>query len=203
MSADDSMSPWIQKLSHGDSRAAQVIWDRYFERLAFYARKKLERLPTRAADEEDVAISAMHSFCRGVAAGRFPQLAGHHELWPLLVTITARKIYAQARRDRATKRGGGKVRGESVFLQAGGDDQDIGIEQVLGNEPTPELANMVAEECQRLLEVLGDESLRQVALLKLEGYTSDEIAKQLDCVTRTVERKLERIRAIWSQPAAA
>ena len=57
----------------------------------------------------------------------------------------------------------------------------------------------MAEDCQRLFEALADESLRQIAQLKLEGYTNEEIAAKLDCATRTIERKLERIRAIWSQ----
>ena len=34
-------------------------------------------------------------------------------------------------------------------------------------------------------------------LWKLEGYTNPEIAEQLECTLRTVERKLERIRAYW------
>ena len=45
--------------------------------------------------------------------------------------------------------------------------------------------------------MLKDPDLRQIALWKLEGYTNREIAAQLDCKLRTVERKLERIRAYW------
>jgi DNA-directed RNA polymerase specialized sigma24 family protein len=32
----------------------------------------------------------------------------------------------------------------------------------------------------------------------VEGYTNDEIAEILGCVRRTVERKLERIRGLWT-----
>ena len=74
--------------------------------------------------------------------------------------------------------------------------------QVVGDEPTPEFAAQVAEEYQRLLDLLGDESLRQVAVWKMEGLTNDEIAGRLDCSRRTVARKLETIRIIWSwEPA--
>jgi DNA-directed RNA polymerase specialized sigma24 family protein len=200
MSSADDMTLWVKKLSDGNPAAAQAIWDKYFQRMADFARQKLNRLPQRVADEEDVALSAMHSFCRGVAAGRFPQLADRHDLWLLLVTITARKVYAQMRRQRAVKRGQGKVRGESVFLKHSDADQEqAGIEQILGHEPTPELANMMAENCEILLSSLNDDSLRDIALLKLEGYTNEEIAAKLDCVSRTVERKLERIRDKWSK----
>jgi DNA-directed RNA polymerase specialized sigma24 family protein len=40
--------------------------------------------------------------------------------------------------------------------------------------------------------------LRSVATYKLEGYTNDEIAARLGCVTSTVERKLARIRGQWA-----
>ena len=48
----------------------------------------------------------------------------------------------------------------------------------------------MAEECRRLLDRLGDNSLRDVAVWKMEGYSNDEIAGRLGCVSRTVERKL-------------
>jgi DNA-directed RNA polymerase specialized sigma24 family protein len=142
----------------------------------------------------------MHSFCRGVAEHRFEHVDDRNDLWKLLVTITARKACAQRRRHYAAKRGGGRVRGESVLmrLDAGGEPQE-GIADVLGSEPTPELAAMVAEDCNCLLNDLGDEMLRQIAVLTLEGYDTHEIAAKLGCVQRTVERKLERIREKWSR----
>ena len=43
------------------------------------------------------------------------------------------------------------------------------------------------------------DSLRQVAVWKMEGYGNDEIAQKLDCSRRTVARKLEAIRIVWSK----
>jgi len=203
MSADDSVTAWIQKVGQGDNHAAQKIWDRYFQQLARHAGHKLKRSPRRAADEEDAALSALQSFCRGAARGRFPKLTGRHELWPLLLTITSRKVSAQLRRERAAKRGGGKVRDESVFGQKQTEDDDAGIDGVLGREPTPELAHLLADNCRRMLDLLNDEGLRELALLKLEGYTCEEIAARTGCVPRTIERRLERIRAKWSQDLIA
>ena len=59
------------------------------------------------------------------------------------------------------------------------------------------LAAAVSEQCSRLLDLLDDPSLRNIALLKLEGHTNEEIATKLNCVTTTVERKLARIRSKW------
>lgn len=185
----DDVTQWLHKLGEGDEEAAQAIWERYFKKLVRLARKRLEGLPRRTADEEDVALSAMNSFYRGMAAGRFPQLKDRQDLWKLLVTITAHKAVAQSRRHRARKRGEGKIRGESAGR----------IDQVMGKEPTPGFACMVAENCRVLLEQLDDETLKAIALFKMEGYTNQEIAKKLGYTARTVGRKLMRIRKRWER----
>ena len=87
-----------------------------------------------------------------------------------------------------------KKKGGGLAPRCGAEDD---LEQVVGQEPTPEFAAEVAEECRRLLDSLGDPTLRAVALWKMEGYTSEEIAARLDCAPRTVERKLRLIRDTW------
>ena len=162
MSVDEEVSRWISDLGRGDSRAAERLWERYFSKLAQFARRKLDGQPRRVVDEEDVALSAMHSFCRGMAEHRFDALRDRAELWKLLLTITARKVCAARRRQHAAKRGGGRVRGESAFLKVQQHDgRDDGIASVLGTEPTPELAAMVADDCRALLDRLEDEKLRK------------------------------------------
>lgn len=198
MSFDDDIAGWIDRLRAGDGRAAQAVWTTYFDKLVALARHKLASIPLRVADEEDVALSALESFCRGVVADKFPRLDDQLDLWKVLVTITARKALAQRRRHFSKKRGGGKILGESVFLPDPADPQaGEGIDQVLGREPTPELAATFAEQCSRLLGRL-DEMQRPIALLKMDGFTNQEIADRLDLALRTVERRLERIRQIWS-----
>ena len=169
-----------------------MLWDRYFRRLAGLARDRLRAADRRAADEEDVALSAFDSACRRAAEGRFPRLDDRDDLWNLLVTVTLRKAWALAGRQRAAKRDAGAVRSLSELGPAA-------IEQVLGGEPTPELVAQAAEECRRLLGLLGDESLRRVAVRKLEGSTNAEVAAELGCIEATVERKLQRIRRLWAR----
>src|SRR5262245_46060314 len=74
MHSDASVTQWIDGLKAGDPNAAQKLWERYCRRLVGLARKKLRAAPRRAADEEDVALSAFDSFCRGAEQDRFPQL---------------------------------------------------------------------------------------------------------------------------------
>jgi DNA-directed RNA polymerase specialized sigma24 family protein len=201
MSPVGDVTVWLALLKAGDRAAAQPVWEGYFRRLVALARKKLGEAPRRAADEEDVALSAFDSFCRGAERGRFPKLEDRHDLWQLLVVITSRKAADAVAHERRRKRGGGKVRGESVFAAEGRDAGGIG--QVADGGPTPEFAAEVAEECGRLLGLLGEETLRRVATLKLEGYTNEEIATHLGCSLATVERKLRRIRHAWEGPRGA
>jgi len=200
MSSEGSVSRWIGQLQAGDHAAAQKLWEGYFHRLVGLARKKLQGQSRRAADEEDVALSAFDSFCRGAEQGRFPQLRDRDNLWRLLVAITVRKAFNLVRDEHRQKRGGGAVLGESALL--GPDNSSLrenGLDQVPDREPTPEFAAQVAEQCRRLLDSLGDPELRRIALWKMEGYTTEQIAACLQRAPRTVERKLQLIRMLWEK----
>jgi DNA-directed RNA polymerase specialized sigma24 family protein len=204
MTADEgaSITEWLGNLREGDQAAAQPLWERYFSKLVTVARTKLRRMRRTTADEdeEDAALSAFNSFCAGAARGKFPQLADRDDLWRLLVVITARKAMAQANRHGRQKRGGGRVVEEAVLFGHGLGDADgsiAGLERIAADGPTPEFAAMMAEECKRLLDALDDESLKQVAVSRMEGYNNDEIADQLGCARRTVARRLDLIRKTW------
>jgi DNA-directed RNA polymerase specialized sigma24 family protein len=200
MTSTGTVTHWIAQLKAGDHAAAQQLWEGYFLRLVGLARKRLQGAPRRTADEEDVALSAFDSFCRGAANGRFPRLLDRDDLWQLLVMITARKAVDLVQHERRQKRGGGAVLDEAALPgPADPSHGAAGLEQVVGTGPTPEFAAQVAEQCQRLLGLLDDPSLRAVALGKMEGDTNEEIAARLGCGLRTVERKLRRIRGIWEQ----
>ena len=188
-----SVTRWIAALKEGDDQAASALWQRYFDRLVGLARRKLGATPRRAADEEDVALSVFRCLCDGAARGRFPVLTDRDDLWRLLTTLTIHKAIDQKRRAAGKKRGGGQVRGESVF----GGDEGAGLDNFVAEEPTPELLATLAEEHSRLMRTLDDDTLRQVALAKMEGYTNEEIAGKLGVTCRSVERKLNRIRTQW------
>ncbi len=189
MSASGSVSQWIHLLRAGDPAGAQPLWELYFRRLVELARARLTGANRRVRDEEDVALSAFDSFCRGATNGRFPQLADRDNLWRVLVVITARKAGHLVRDQRRLKRGG---TAEPLSLGAEADE-------LLSREPTPEFAAEAAEECGQLFARLGDADLERVALWKMEGYSNDEIADRLGCAPRSVERKLRLIREIWDE----
>ena len=170
MPDDASVSGWLDGLRAGDEADIQRLWDRYFQQLVRLAGKKLPGHARREFDEEDVALSAFHSFCDRVGRGQFPQLADRDDLWRLLVTITARKAVSSVRHQTAQKRGGGRVLGESAFLETGDDEAaSDGLAGFLSREPTPELAAQFAEDYDRLFDRLQNPSLKTIALRRLEG----------------------------------
>jgi RNA polymerase sigma factor (sigma-70 family) len=195
---DGSVTRWIGDLKSGDQDAAKQLWHRYFENLVRMAQRRLDRGPRRGAceDGEDAALSAFHSLCRGAAGGRFGGLNDRDDLWRLLVVITARKALDQIQRQRRVKRGGGRVVDEAALAgEEGGEG--LGLDAVVGREPTPEFASLIADEIRDRLDALGNDTLRQVALLRMEGHSNEEIAERLGCVARSVERKLALVRRMW------
>ena len=183
---EDTVTQWIQGIRQGDSRSAQQLWDRYFHRLAHVAQGRLRDLG-REGCGEDVALSALKSVMIGVREEKYPDLADRTNLWPLLVTITARKSIDQVRRQLAGKRSASAT--ESI------DDLRV----VVGRDPSPEFITEIVDQLEKLVDEFDDPQLKRIAHLKLEGYTNEEIAEELSTSTRTVIRKLKRIRKEWEE----
>jgi len=174
---------WISRLKEGDRKAVGPIWDRYFRRLVWLARLRLEGLPRRPGepDEEDIALSVFNSLWRGIERGRFPRLNDRTDLWRLLVFITAQKVYDWRRRKPGPSIANGVVE----------------LDDVIGVDPTPEFAAMVAEQYRNMLGLLDDDSLRRIAVWRLEGYSNLEIKDLEGCALKTVSNRLKEIRMIW------
>jgi DNA-directed RNA polymerase specialized sigma24 family protein len=197
MSPDNSVSAWIAGLKGNEGIAAQKLWERYAIPLVDLARRKLGNAPKGIGDEEDIAHSVFRSVCRGAAAGRFSEVKCRDELWWLLLAITKQKVVDHVRRETAQKRGTGRVQSESALAADAKDSKGFTLDQLVGEEPTPDFLVMLEEENRRLLGLLRDDSLRKIAISRIEGYTVAEIAAELAVSTRSVERKLRLIRNKW------
>ncbi|MEZ6104890.1 MAG: ECF-type sigma factor [Pirellulaceae bacterium] len=193
---DDSITQWIDGMRSGDDEAVRHIWDSFFHRLVALARQRMKSANRSTYDEEDIVVSAFKSFCAGVRDGKFPRLRDRDDLWRLLLVITARKVADRITFQQREKRDT-RMQVYATELQAVGSD--VSSEPFLAREPSPEFAAECADQFRCLLDQLRHEDLRQIALLKMEGYTNQEIAARLDRGVATIERKLRTIRDIWSQ----
>lgn len=195
-SSSESITHWLREARQGNRESANALWEVYFPQLVTIARAKLADRRDRSADEEDVALSVLESFFAAARWGRFPDLKDRDELWRLLARMTSRKSIDYLRTGRRLRRGRGLVGGESAFADKSSSRD--GIDKVAGDDPTPELAMILTEQCEHLLNRL-DSPLKDIALKKLEGYTNKEIARQLGCAVATVERRLRLIRIEWQE----
>lgn len=192
----DSPTIWLPALQQGNEQAAERLWQGYFTKIVRLAKRRMDGLRLRAADEEDVAISAMHSFCR-MAKNREEPIADSTELWKLLATIVRRKANRERRRQFADKRQEHRLGGESQASPPPGSAESetpAGFAEISGREPSPELAMELAETWQRILDMPGAEEL---IFLKNAGYSNSEIAEKMGCSTRTVQRNLKKIEKEW------
>jgi DNA-directed RNA polymerase specialized sigma24 family protein len=99
-----------------DEAAAEELFRRYAGRLTALARSRLSRALASRVDAEDVVQSAYRSFFLLARDGEV-LLHESGDLWRLLVRITLRKVYRNARRHRADCR-------SVVREQAGADEME-------------------------------------------------------------------------------
>jgi RNA polymerase sigma factor (sigma-70 family) len=189
MSNNKHVSHWIDQVKHGDSLAANQIWQHYFDRLVRSVRQRLQGQNRAVSDEEDIVLSVFDSFYVAAEKGRFPDLSDRYDLWRLLLRMAARKVVDKHRHDQRQRRGG-DVKIHS--LDRAKDEENV-IEAI-GNEPTPEMVLMMQESVEQFFSHLGVGQLRDLAGDKLEGYSNAELAKRFACSERTIERRLHLIR---------
>ncbi len=173
--------------------------DKYFLRIARAAEKRINQSKRRVTDGEDIAASVFESLWKRSERGMFEQseLNDPDQLWNYLCRLLRSKVADHMRREDAAKRGGGNVRGESVFLMRGDDGGYLEVTAPDCFSPD-ELAGFF-EQQQLLMEALEDDRLREIAMLRLEGYEVSEIAHAVQLSDRSVKRKLSVIRTIWQR----
>lgn len=205
-----SVTQWLRRVQRGrDDAAAQQLWQRYWRQLAAVARRRLRHLGARCrtADEADAVQEAFAAFFRRLEEGAYPDCRDRNDLWCLLVKIAENKARQLARAQRRRKRGNGKVRGDSAVMP-GGSLRGNAFDRLADVERELPLAEPTLEEpseafVDHLLDTFSlfygslDSTEREVLRGRMQGYTNDEIAARIGCVTRTVERKLKVIRSRW------
>jgi DNA-directed RNA polymerase specialized sigma24 family protein len=186
----NSVTQWMVQLVDGDQLAAQQIFDRYYEQLTALARRRLSKLPPQIADHEGAVNSALRSFFSAAGDGRFGELDDRDALYKLLATITLRKVAKQYRKQHGKKHGEGQRR-----------QQDAELRWLEDRSAGPEDLAIYQQECERLVDELSDETLRQIALMMMQGLSNGDIAEKLDIHLRSVQRKTNLILGILAERA--
>jgi len=196
-SNNESFEKLRDAMQNGEDWAFTLFFTKHYDQLVRFAKKKLGSFPLRTFDEEDLAQSAMKSLFRNLRENRY-EAQDSIELWKILITITKRKLIDRLRKHLAKKHGSGKVRGPSVFGlkgNGGGFHEHPDTKQSM----TPDAQVELLEITDMLFQLLDDDKTYKVAQLLLAGCSINDIAEELDCVRRTVERRIKHIRELWSE----
>ena len=197
-----TISIWLDDMKQGDVAAFEKLWARCFSTIVKLARQRLGTARKRVEDEEDVAAEVFQKLYFASVNGKLPELTDRQSLWRLLLTMTRNAALDSINREQRAKRGGGHVRGESVAEDPGllmPNPGPSAFDNFIGRVPTPGSVVSVKELVDQWLERLPDDEARQIALMRLEGFGTDEIAVQLGLPLRTAERRLQQIRAAWTE----
>jgi len=158
------------------------------ELLALIAARMTQRLQQRVAPE-DILQDVLISFCNRLKR-EGSEFVNRDQFLGLVMRMALNQVCSAARREERQRR---DIRREQP-MSGPADHPPIDAP-----DPTvtpPDVVAEVTEEVERLLSLLPPEC-RQVAQLRFEGDTVEEIAVKIDRTTRTVERRLELIRTLW------
>jgi len=174
----------IAAFKAGDESAARELFDKYCEQLMRLAKKRIGQRMTSRVDPEDVLQSAFRTFFTHVRNDDF-SFEQADDLFKLLVRLTVHKTLRQIAYHRAAKR--------NPELEVGhGSDAHELLQQIASESPSPEVEVALVDEFERFVGQLPPVD-REVLGLKLQGFTTVEIAEKLGSYDRKIRRILERV----------
>ena len=189
MSPEQSFTTWLSKLHVGDAAAVQTLWDRYSSQLIKLADARIRSMAIPVVEGEDVAVSVFKSLWLAAQSGRLRDVRSLDEIWWLLIKMTKRKCIDYHRKARRKKRYAGE---EPLFAT----ETCITL---ISEVPDPHYVAVLNELYAGLVGNFNDSTRRDIAVMRIEGYTVAEIAAKLGLAVATVYRKLELIRENWAK----
>lgn len=197
---EGSVTRIIRRMKSGDQDqdGADLIWDRFFLRLKYLVKERLNSRPRTVSDEEDLALESLAELFQGLRDGKYPALDNRESVWRLLVKVATDNVMDEIIKESRQKRGSGRVVNESA-LTKGSENPSAGLDQFQSGAQAPDVKIMIAERVTLMLESLGDKTLRSIAVMKVANNTNEEVAKALKISVRSVERRLQEIRECWKK----
>ena len=179
----------MRRIKSGDAIAEERLWNEFYGKLLSFVERRVRSrgVPTGLLDEEAVTVSVLESVFKCAKQGRLQNVQDWSELSRLLLAMTNRKFVDHWRRATAQKASPGKP------------IDGLPVEEFqLADEKLASCSLEFEEQLSHLLALLPDELHRQIAVLKLAGYTLNEISDEVQRAVPTVNRKWRYIRRIWA-----
>ncbi len=187
-----SVTLLLGKVRSKDEAAIADLWAKYWTQLVMAAQRQCQ-YQTALVDPEFIAQSVFNHVCNQFQRGNMADISDREQFWAILLNLTKNKAIDHFRKETRQKRGGHLRR---VAL-TDGENQPVA-------EPFRDREQLEDRDASELLDhflfLLNQEdptgTLTQILLGRLAGESNPAIAKVLDVSTRTVDRKIERIRLV-------
>jgi RNA polymerase sigma-70 factor (ECF subfamily) len=176
----DDFAALLGRARRGDRAALGELAQRYEPRLRIVARVLLGPALRPYLDSVDLVQSVHRSLMVGLRDDRF-DLSTPDNLVALAMTMVRRKVARHWRRLRRQRR------------LDGGDDLPSLLTSLSSPQPDPARAAQFADAVRHLCASL-DESERRMLELRLQGYSTAEIAAEMGVSDAAVRVRLTRLR---------
>ena len=164
----------------GDEDAAELLYNRYARRVLGLVKSQMSEKLSSATEPDDLVQSVFKSFFRKVQTGVYNAPPGR-TLWNLIAVVAVNKVIRSANYHTAQCRDLERA----LPLEISGDAID--------KKTADDLSIYVRE----LLEQLRPQDL-QIANLRIDGHSVEEIATKVDRALRSVERSLSNTRQLFA-----
>ncbi len=177
----------VNDYQDGSESAAKELFDKHCERLLRLAKRRIGQRMSSRFDPEDVVQSAFRTFFTRVKNDEF-EFANEDDTFKLLVRLTVRKTLRRIQYHRAEKRNPEAEQGHHA------DGSEV-FAHVASAEPSAEVEVALLDEFERFVGQLPTLD-RQVLELKVQGFSTVEIAERLGTYDRKVRRIIERLEGL-------
>lgn len=175
----------FERARGGDEAAWNALYADIQDKIRRVVRRKLDRRLISLYDSTDFAGAVWQSLLEQLDRFEFQSIEA---LQHFLVMKAESKVIDEYRKQRAQKRGGGRV----GRLEGDGDEPGLGA-IVTSKEPTPSQVAVGNESWQALRDGAKDDEHLRVLEMAREGYSNVEIAERLEWSLRKVQRVLQML----------
>lgn len=170
----------------------QKNWDEFHREMTGLSRWVLGHIRRGTGNHQDAVQSAFRTFFRRERlAGRLPEEEDPDDIWPVVKMHLVRKMDSYRHQQGYLKNQGIRL-GDLVTEEQAATWKDSFVAHELTLEDVEDYINAALGIMDDIIE---DDELRQIAALKLQAYTHEEIAEKLpDLSIDSVGRRLATVR---------
>jgi RNA polymerase sigma-70 factor (ECF subfamily) len=180
----------LREAQRGNDDAARELYETYVKYVLICVRHRMWHKLRSRFDSQDFVQQVWASFFDG--RGELPDFQTPEDLIAYLQAMAQKKVVLEGRRRQAQKR--------DVGLETAIDEHSDRVERhPQTREPTPSAVAVFREQYDRLIEQQPPE-MREVAQLRLEGNTFNEIGDRLEMNESTARKLMRRLRRKSAPP---